>query len=390
MTQQNQPRTKYWVFTLNNPRSNDLPEEWPEVDFCFWQREKGQLGTEHLQGYVGFTSNKRRTWVNQKCTKGHWEPRKGNHEQAQAYSTKVETRIAGPWQTGEVPELCKGKRNDLVSLKRKLDEGVSEREIAMDESTFPVWAKYGKVIPRYRALRGIQRRWPTTTVVYWGAPGVGKSRRALDEGGPDAFWLSKPAGNTAWWDGYIGQDVVVIDEFYGWIARDLMCRICDRYPLNVETKGGSTPFLAKKIIITSNEHPVAWWHKVGLGAMERRLNGTLGKIVEMTVPYLGLAPPAAPAPPDVDLSWLSSGEILPPSPWTPVQPDPPVNMPVSPHQDDHQVQEYLAFEEGPYIDVRPLGGPTDFLPPSHWGEPVEAGFFGPVDRFGRSQPYEYE
>ena len=63
------------------------------------------------------------------------------------------------------------------------------------------------------------------TQVIWGAPGIGKTSKARDLAGPEAFWLSRPAGQTAWWDGYVGQEVVVIDEFYGWLSLDFMCRL---------------------------------------------------------------------------------------------------------------------------------------------------------------------
>lgn len=300
------PYSMYWCFTINNPESNELPSQWPAIKYCVWQREKGEAGTEHLQGYVIFETKKLRSWTNRQCCHGHWEPRKGNHAQAKEYVTKDDTRIDGPWELGEEPVLEQGKRNDLRTLKRKLDEGKSETEIARDDETFPVWAKFHKVIQRYRMLtRQNERDWHTFTTVYWGPPGTGKSRRALAEAGPGAYWLPKPEANgVCWFDGYEGQEVVVIDEFYGWIARDKMQRMCDRYPYLVQTKNGTTPFLAKKIIITSNEHPCTWWPKVGLGAMQRRLEGACGKIELMDAPWVPgqpapQTPLEAPAPPPV-------------------------------------------------------------------------------------------
>jgi len=335
------PNSLYWMVTINNPISNELPGGWPDVQYAVWQREKGAEGTEHLQVYVVFTQKKRRTWTNRMCTKAHWEARIGNHDQAKAYVTKEETRLAGPWEKGEEPKDQKGKRNDLQALKRKLDSGATDREIAGDEETFSVWAKYHKVTSKYRALMRTakQRTWATRTVVYYGPPGIGKSSRALHEGGEDAFWLSKPAGQTTWWDGYCGQETVVIDEFYGWIPRDLMCRLCDRYPLNVETKGGSTPFLAKTIIITSNVHPSLWWPKVGLGAMERRLSGDLGCINYMATPWTRPRPERAYEelqPAELDLQALESLELG----FDSVQSPPPMEVPDpnAPSQADPYVQ----------------------------------------------------
>jgi len=69
---------------------------------------------------------------------------------------------------------------------------------------------------------------------------------------------------------------VVIDEMGGWLPRTLCQRLVDRYPMQVETKGGSKPFLSRQIIFTSNKPPSMWWPRVGLGPMERRLTEPLG------------------------------------------------------------------------------------------------------------------
>jgi len=293
----------YWVFTINNPVDDQEPASWADVEYAIWQKEKGANGTVHLQGYCVFAQKKRLSWLKKNAHPGaHWEGRLGSHEQAKEYSRKAETRIAGPWETGtEDPKLgSQGKRNDLMALKRKLDAGKTEAEIAKDEESFPIWAKFNKIIPRYRILTGKQRDWPVFTQVIWGAPGLGKTRKARDLAGPDAFWLSRPAGQTVWFDGYIGQETIVIDEFYGWISFDLLCRLLDRYPLNVETKGGSTPMTARKVIITSNVAPLAWYPNITqerIGALWRRLEMPLGTVEHMLVPYV---PPVAPAPPVLD------------------------------------------------------------------------------------------
>ena len=48
----------------------------------------------------------------------------------------------------------------------------------------------------------------------------------------------------------------------------------DRYPLMVQIKGGTTSFLAKKTILTSNSHPREWYsNKLCVyGALRRRID----------------------------------------------------------------------------------------------------------------------
>lgn len=288
-------QSKYWVFTLNNPPSNEVPGEWPKTEWVVWQRERGENGTEHLQGYAIFETKQRLTALKKINKSAHWEPRRGNHAQAKAYATKDDTRIDGPWECGEEPaDKEQGKRNDLLALKRKLDEGATEAAIAADPDLFPVWARHHKVVARYKMLTGKQRDWPVFTQVIWGAPGLGKTRKALELAGPAAYWLPRPAGQTSWFDGYIGQDTIVIDEFYGWLSLDLLCRILDRYPFQVETKGGSQPLLVRKVIITSNVAPLQWYPKVPqerLRALWRRLEMPLGAVEHMLQAWTPPPPP---------------------------------------------------------------------------------------------------
>lgn len=214
----------------------------------------------------------------------HWEPRRGTHQQAIDYCSKIETRIDGPWTFG-IPPVGAGRRTDLIALKEALDEGRTEFEISRNEELFGVWAKHYKAAERYKRLGTTRtRQWPTFTTVLYGPPGVGKTKYVNEKAGPDAFWLMKPGPNqTVFFDGYEGQEDVVIDEFFGWLPRDLMCRMCDRYPLMVQTKGGAVNFYPKRIWITSNKSPEEWWSNIGLGPMKRRLEGELGKVIFLDV-----------------------------------------------------------------------------------------------------------
>jgi len=304
------PPMKYWMFTTNNPTEEDVPPNvWPDVEYVVWQHEQGEQGTEHLQGYVVFVGKKRLQWIkNNCCARSHFEPRNGAHEQAVAYCTKEDSRIAGdghgPWTWGSDANIPKkkGERTDLKRVYDKLTAGASEVEIMNDPDLFPVWARYYRAIERFELLNQPKRNWITFTQVYWGTSGCGKTRRAHYEAslkadgtvGEPYYVLRKPQGSAVYWDGYQGEKHIIIDEFYGWIPRTMMQVICDRYPAIIDTKGGARNFLATKIWITSNDEPKDWWNRIGLGAMERRLTGEHGNVVHMTQPW---APPGeVPAP----------------------------------------------------------------------------------------------
>jgi len=278
-------QTKNFVFVLNNYTEEEFAKLVPneQIRYLVYQREIGEeCGTPHLQGYLQ-TFNKKTFKGVQNATgvaRLALKVRNGSHEEARAYCLKAETRAEGePYEQGDAVTGA-GQRTDLESVKAMLDDGRSLADVA--DAYFGAFVRHSRGFREYQVLKRPKRDWITHTTVIWGPSGVGKTRRAMEEGGPDAYWISKPnaKGGALWLDGYDGQSIVIIDEFYGWIARDLMQRMCDRYLLLLQCKGGSVSFLAKRIIITSNCAPTEWW-KIGLGAMERRLCPPYGRVIEM-------------------------------------------------------------------------------------------------------------
>jgi len=110
-----------------------------------------------------------------------------------------------------------------------------------------------------------------TVVCYWGDAGTGKSRRAWEEAGLDAY---PKCPRSKFWCGYRGSAHVVIDEFRGGIDLGHFLRWLDRYPVIVDTKGGATVLKATHIWITSNLNPNDWFPGIcqeTLAALRRRM-----------------------------------------------------------------------------------------------------------------------
>lgn len=145
-----------------------------------------------------------------------------------------------------------------------IDNGASNLDLA--NFNFPIYISCFRGLDKYRLLTQIKRNWPTDVFVLQGPTGTGKSRWCL-ENFPDAYWKQR----SQWWDNYNGEEVVILDEFYGWLPFDLLLRICDRYPLMVETKGGQIQFQAKKVIITTNAIPERWYKNVYFESFVRRV-----------------------------------------------------------------------------------------------------------------------
>lgn len=230
-----------------------------------YQKEMGDNGTPHYQGYLEL--HKKITLGGLKKFKGwgraHFEQAGGSLEQNVAYCTKTDGRLSEPVYFG-IPKNPGNKRKGDTPLDvacNMVKDGKKIKEVA--EENLSVVAKHYRGLTFLNQMFGPVRRWKTEVTVYWGPPGTGKSYKANDTH-PDAYKVPKNSGNNFWFDGYDGQDVIILDDFYGWLPLTFMLEFLDAYPMRLPIKGGFTQMLAKKVIITSNRKPDGWYEKAFL------------------------------------------------------------------------------------------------------------------------------
>lgn len=251
-------RPRSVCFTLNNPSENEILRLQENVrtnsKYCIFQPEQGANGTRHLQGYI---SNDKpttfRKWKEIIGTRAHIEAARGTAEENKAYCTKEDTRAGEPWEHGSVPSP--GRRSDLDGIIAAARD-VSLPMADVLEANPEAYMRYYKGLQSIRSISFGRRDFKTVIFWYWGPTGTGKSRRAHEEA-PDAYWKQ---GGTKWWCGYDGHADVIIDDY----RRDLcsfneLLRLFDRYPLQVETKGGNISFIAKRIFVTTPKLPHQTW-----------------------------------------------------------------------------------------------------------------------------------
>lgn len=240
-------------------------ESWNQVKYCVFQPEVcPTTGKTHFQGYTEFIKGVRISTIQRRFPGIHVEKRQGTSDQARDYCIKAESRLPGcePSEIGKfVPGRGPGYRSDLTGAAEAISKGESLKSIATRDPV--IFVKYHRGLTALSTiLMPHKRTWMPTVICLWGPPGVGKTRSVYDEHGfDDVFEVSTPrSGSEVWFDGYTGQPVILVDDFYGWLKWSFLLKFCDRYPQQLPVKGGFTPNLAKFIYFTSNADPKTWYH----------------------------------------------------------------------------------------------------------------------------------
>ena len=242
---------RYWCFTINNYTDVDkqqLNTLCNDVSYLCYGYETGKENdTPHLQGYIELTRPQRFSWIKKRLSRAYLAIRKGSRTQARDYCFKECTE---PFEHGTWVPDRQGMRNDLVSMKRKIDEGTNE--IDLWEEHFGSMLRYHRGMNRYAALKRKRLCREVKIVWIYGPSGHGKTRYCFDKY-PNAYW--KP--NSKWWDMYDGEDVVIWDDFSmsGDYSYTTLLKWCDRYPKTGETKGSTTNLNYHTLVFTSVDHP---------------------------------------------------------------------------------------------------------------------------------------
>lgn len=260
------------------------------VKILIANREVGASGTPHYQGYVEFNTSVALSHLRNWNGRGHYEARKGSQWDAIKYCLKDYLADDGTAAWGfdvclealegfglvsfgldksQTPtqllnSLNKQKVSKLTQLKHLIDEGASDKDLA--DFDFDTWCRSHRALQAYRLLCAAPRNWEMEILVLYGPTGTGKSKYCYDSYS-DVYWKQR----GKWWDNYAHQETVVLDEFYGWLQWDVLLRLCDRYPLLVETKGGQIQFSSKRIVFTSNTPPGQWYKNSYFEAFVRRV-----------------------------------------------------------------------------------------------------------------------
>lgn len=236
-------KAKTWEICVNNwtQEDVDLIKRW-EYNKALIAAEVGTEGTPHLQGRITFKRAYRLVALKKLISRAHWEPSKATADSN--YFRKEGSEIIIDEDNGK-----QGKRTDIEVIR----EGVREKRTWLEIADQCSSVQSLKAIETYQTKSLQARALDTNVRVYWfwGATGTGKTRWVWEHETEVYVPVS-----YKWWQGYTGQKVVLIDDFRGsWCLFSELLKLLDRYPIQVETKGGSVHLQVEKWYITSCYHP---------------------------------------------------------------------------------------------------------------------------------------
>lgn len=228
--------------------------------------ERGELGTLHIQGFMG-GKKVRFTTLKRQFPQAHIEAAVDAYK-AWEYCGKSDTRVSGPAEFG-VPPAQRNKagnvkaRNELL-LAKGAAQAVADGDIPLLQLPKLKHAidLYHQLTTKPADLDQLDNYW------FYGDPGTGKSR------GARVRWTglyNKPLNK--WWCDYSGQETVLLDDF----SKEHAClgphlkNWADHYAFVAETKGGGVTIRPRRIVVTSNYKPEdIWQDQQTIEAVKRR------------------------------------------------------------------------------------------------------------------------
>jgi len=253
-----------WMLTI--PYQHFTPYLPPSCKYIKGQLEQSEGGYQHWQILVGMQRKSSLAQVT--AIFGNFHAELTRSSAANEYVWKDDTSVPGTrFELGARPFERNVKRDwELIWESAKsgnLESVPPDVRVVSYRTLRAIGSDYSRCVGMVRSVE-----------VFWGSTGTGKSRRAWEEAGEDAYCKDP---RSKFWDGYQNQAHVVFDEFRGGIDIAHLLRWFDRYPVRVEIKGSSRPLVASKIWITSNLNPTLWYpecDEMTVAALMRRINIT--------------------------------------------------------------------------------------------------------------------
>lgn len=177
------------------------------------------------------------------------------------HKDKAHTRISDIFEFGEF--VGDGERTDLTDMVNMKLNGSSDIEIF--ESFQSSYARYGQFVNemalKYKTVQFATTYRDNMEVYYiYGKTRTGKTRYASDKYGYANVYKNQGYQDGKWFDGYEGQDILLLDEYRSSFDFGLLLQYLDGQPLTIQCRFRNKTACYTKVYITSNI-PLSEQHK---------------------------------------------------------------------------------------------------------------------------------
>lgn len=262
-------RHRRYLLTINNPG-----EEWTHETirkilnglhlryWCMADEVGLQEKTPHTHVYfVAQTSAIRFSTVKSLFPTAHIDPALGSSQECRDYimksgkwqtDEKADSSIPGTFQEGgELPIERQGERTDLALLYQYIKDGLSNYEIMEQNPDYMLSLEKierARQAVREQEYRDTFRVLETTYV--WGPTGTGKTRGVMEKYSYSGVYRVTDYKHP--FDSYVGEDVLLLDEYSSNFPIRALLNYLDGYPLNLPCRYNNRVACYTKVYIISN------------------------------------------------------------------------------------------------------------------------------------------
>lgn len=235
------------------------------VEYFIGQLERGEdTGKVHLQAVLCFSTKQHESAIRKLFGMGYGYSRSvAKLDEACAYCSKEETRVAGPFIYGVKP-AGQGERSDLKPLDAMAQALHNGADFVQTVMSNPTAASRG-----LKMLQAVARpvcRYHVTSLLHlYGETGKGKTQGVIallnenDWLKEHVYWKSP---YTKWWDEYNGQAICIIDDMDHleppWKYKEMLS-LLDSKPFQVEIKGGTRQFTSHLVVFLTSASVNNWY-----------------------------------------------------------------------------------------------------------------------------------